>query len=185
MKRSILFLLSILLLFNLSIYSNEKFMISFSGNLLSPSDSNFKDIYGSSIFYPELNIGYKVYKNFYLWAGYSFLTKNGTTPVLKLETKSTQNYISFGAGYNGNFSNKFGYRVKLGVFNVNYKEEAMEEEVKNSAIGFRIDVGIIFNINKNIFTDINIGYLYASDTIEEESIKLGGLKTGIGVGFRF
>lgn len=93
MKRSILFLLSILLLFNLSIYSNEKFMISFSGNLLSPSDSNFKDIYGSLIFYPELNIGYKVYKNFYLWAGYGFLTKNGITPVLELETKSTQNYI--------------------------------------------------------------------------------------------
>lgn len=61
----------------------------------------------------------------------------------------------------------------------------MEEEVTDSAIGFRIDVGIVFNVNKNIFTDINIGYLYASDTIEKESIKIGGLKTGAGVGFRF
>jgi len=166
-------------------FSGDKFMISFTGNYLNSADEGYKEIYGNGMFYPELNMGYRVYKNFYLWAGYGFLSKNGTTPVLKLETKSKQNYISFGAGYNGDFSNKFGYIVKLGVFNVNYKEKAMEEEVKDSAIGFRIDVGIIFNINKNIFTNLNIGYLYASDTIKKESIKIGGLKTGIGVGFRF
>lgn len=188
MKRGLL--ISILVLFLMvPIYSAGSFSISFTGNYLSPSDDDYKDIYGSSVFFPELKLGYKIFNNFYLWAGYGMFSATGETPELKEETKSNQNFLSFGAGYNGDFTKKLGYIVELGAVSISYKEEAMELEISKKAFGFRADVGLVYNISSTFFAVVSAGYMSASDTItvegEDVKVKLGGVKGGIGVGIKF
>ncbi len=186
MKRLLLMsFTALLLLASLNGFAGERLMISASGNYLLPSDKNFKDIYGKGLFYPELKAGFKVFKGLYLWAGYGFFSANGTTPVLKLEAKSSQKFLSGGAGYLINITKKFDFKIEMGLFYASYREESMGEEVSNSAIGYRIDGGVIFNLGRIFFVEISLGNLRASDTIDDIPVKLGGFRTGIGLGLKF
>jgi len=177
--------LALLLLSSVNGFAGERFMISVSGNYLLPSDTNFKDIYEKGLFYPELKAGFKVFKGLYLWAGYGFFSATGTTPVLKLEAKSSQKFLSGGAGYMIDIFKKFDFKVEVGLFHVSYTEESMGDKLSDFAIGYRIDGGMIFNLARIFFVEISLGYLTASDTIENFSIKLGGFRTGIGLGIKF
>jgi hypothetical protein len=183
--RKTLFVSVMVFIFCTSVFSGEKFMISVSGNYLNPSDSGFKDVYGNSVYYPELKVGFKFYGDFYLWVGYGFFSKKGTTTELEQEAKSTQHFFSFGIGHDGKISEKLGYKVELGGFNADYKEEAMGEDVTGSSIGYAVETGILYRVWSSLFIKISAGYLSASDKVEEVEIKLGGFKAGIGVEARF
>ena len=183
--RKIMFVSLMILVLCVCGLSGEKFMVSVVGNYLHPSDSGYKDIYGSSVYYPELKAGYKVYKGFFIWAGYGFFSKKGTTTELEQEAKSTQQYLLFGIGYDGKLSGRFRYKAELGLLNANYKEEAFGEEVKDNSIGFGVETGILYEISSSFFIKISVGYLGASDKVEDVEIKLGGLKAGIGLEARF
>lgn len=183
--RKTLFVSVMVFIFCTSVFSEEKFMISVSGNYLNPSDSGFKDVYGNSVYYPELKAGYKLYKGVYIWGGYGFFSKKGTTTELEQEAKSTQHFFSFGIGHDGKIVEKLGYKAELGLFSANYKEEAMGEEVTGSSIGYGIETGILYRFWSSFLIKISAGYLSASDRVEEVEIKLGGFKAGIGVEARF
>lgn len=184
MRKILLVSLMIFVLYA-SVFSGEKFMVSATGNYMNPSDSGYKDVYGSSLYYPEFKAGYKLYKGFYIWAGYGLFSKKGTTTELGQEAKSTQQFLSFGIGYNGKFSEKLEYKAELGGFNANYKEEAMGEEVTGSSIGYAVETGILYRVWSSFFIKISAGYFSATDKVEEVEIKLGGFKAGIGVEARF
>ncbi len=168
-----------------SVFSQSKFMVSVVGNYLNPSDSGYKDVYGSSVFYPEVKAGYSLYKGFFIWAGYGFFSKQGTTTALEQEAKSTQHHFSFGIGYDGTVSQRLGYKAELGLFHANYREEALGEEVTGSSLGFGFETGILYRVWSSLFIKISAGYLNATDMMEEVEIKLGGLKAGIGLEARF
>lgn len=188
MKRGFLASVLVLLLI-VPIYSAVNFSVSFTGNYLSPADTNFKDTYGTGVFFPELKLSYKVFNNISVWAGFGLLSVTGETPGLLEDAKSSQNIISFGVGYSDNFTPKMGYKVEVGAAYFSYKEEALEEEISDSATGFRADFGIFYNITDTFFAEVIAGYMSASDTLtlfgEDVDIKLGGFKGGIGVGIRF
>jgi len=188
MRRLLLmaFLMALLLFsFYINGFAGERFIFSVSGNYLLPSDKTFKDIYGKGLFYPELKAGFKVFKRLYLWVGYGFFSVNGTTLVLGREAKSDQKFLSGGAGYILHITKKFDYKIELGLFQASYKEESMGEELSDSAIGLRIDGGVIFNLGRIFYVEISLGYLEASDTIKNFKVKLGGFRTGIGLGLKF
>ncbi|MCK4766253.1 MAG: hypothetical protein KAW12_28925 [Candidatus Aminicenantes bacterium] len=162
------------------------FSISITGNYLSPADENFKTYYGNSIIFPELKLRHKIFAGISLWAGYATFSAAGTTgPVLQVETKSIQSYISFGLGYNGNLSPKLGYIIEVGGVSFKYKEEAMGEAVSDTAFGFRADLALTYKIVGPLFVELTVGYLSGSDTINGIDIKLGGMKAGAGLGVGF
>ena len=175
----------IVLVFSVCVFSNERFIVSVVGNFLSPADSYYKEIYGSSVFDPELKAGYKIVKDVYIWAGYGFLSKKGTTPTLGENAKATQNFVSSGIGYNGKISGKVGFNAELGLFFASYREEAMEEVITGSATGFGVKGEILYGFGKGLFIKTSFGYTSASDEVEDVKIKLGGMKAGIGVEVRF
>ena len=189
MKKGLI-LFSILLMMSLFGFGvegekSQKFMVQINGNFLFPADGNYKDVYGSNVFFPGIRAGYCISNSIYLWLGYDYLSKSGTTPVLEEEAKSTQHFIGLGAGYRGDFSEKIGYRVQAGVVYFSYKEEALGETVSDSAIGFELEGDLVFHFNERFFILLLLGYGYGSDDVEEVSIKLGGFKSGIGLGFMF
>lgn len=186
MKKGIL--ISFLVLsFIVPISAAGGFSVSFTGNYLTPADEGYKDVYGSGKFFPELKLGYKVFNGIYLWTGFGLLSATGETLELKLEAKSNQNFMSFGVGYNKDFSPKFGSKIEVGAVYISYKEESMETEVTGSAFGFRIDAGFVYNITRTFFTEVVGGYISAGDKVEEydADLKLGGFKAGVGIGVRF
>lgn len=158
----------------------EKFMITFSGNLLLSSDLDFKDIYGKGNFFPEIKVSYKVYKGLFLWSGFGFLSTTGTIPVLEEEASSKQNFFSLGAGYSNKIMNELAFKAEVGLFLASYEEEAMEIEENGSAIGFRIEGALLYPVIKNLFVEATLGYMFGTDEINDLSIKLGGLKAGFG-----
>jgi hypothetical protein len=174
-----------------------KFFISITGNYMIPSEKGFKDNYGKGIFEPEIKVGYKFSRAFCVWSGYGFASKSETKfPDENLISpgKLRQQFLSLGLGYNKNVSINFDWKVEVGVSYVKSSEEMSikekEEEVfyeKQSeiAIGVRINGAGIFKISNRLFTEIALGYLYSSATINDILIDLGGLRAGIGLGLRF
>jgi hypothetical protein len=176
-----------------------KFFISITGNYMIPSEKDFSDSYGSGIFDPEIRAGYKFSRAFYIWGGYSFSSKSSTSspvddPNIKTSAKWQQKFFSLGLGYNRNISFKFGWKAEVGVVYVSCTEEMIIKEKEENVffgeesgktMGVRIGGSGIFKISGRLFTEISMGYLFASSTIDDISIKLGGLKAGIGLGLRF
>ena len=166
---------------------DPKFFISIIGNYMVPTEKSFEDIYGSALFNPEIKIGYRFYRGFYGWGGYGISSKNGESLVFKEPAKWEENFISLGPGYYKSISVKFGWKMEAGLVYIRFNEEGLEDKTSTSSIGIRIDGSGVFKISDRFFTEISMGYLFASDRIEKVSkrIKLGGFKTGIGLGFRF
>jgi len=165
--------------------AGENFQVRFIGNYLAPADSGYKDIYGKSMFYPEFKAGYSFSSNFYIWAGYGFLDRTGETPILKLEAKSKQNFLSLGLGYSGVLSDALGYFAELGLANASYKEEAMGVEESGSVLGFRADAGLTYAVSGPVFACLEVGYISTSKNVNAVTIKPGGLKLGLGLGLKF
>lgn len=163
----------------------ENFSAAISGSILFPGDSGYKDVYGKSAFFPELKAGYALSEKLFVWAGYGFLYKKGETPVLKLEAKSSQHFLSLGAGYRGMLSASLGYEAGVGLVLVAYKEEAMSTSASGTAFGFRADAGLTYALTGPVFALAEVGYLYASDKVNGETVKPGGFKAGLGLGVKF
>jgi hypothetical protein len=72
---------------------------------------------------------------------------------------------------------------------VGYKETAFGEEAKSNAFGLNLGGAFVFKVSDRMFLEINAQYVIANekitDSIEEINLKLGGLRTGIGLGLRF
>jgi len=188
MKKTLIIVL--LVLFSVSLMGadksdDKKFFLSVNVNLLSPADGNYKDIYGSTVVYPGIEIGFRVFNKIYLLAGYEKISNDGKTPILDEIAKSTQNISYFGLRYRGSFSDKFGYLAELGGSSFSYKEEAFGEVVKGSKIGFFLNGGIDYDLGERFFVTFIIGYSSASDNIEGVKIKFGGLKSSLGFGIKF
>lgn len=155
------------------------------GNYLRPAESRFGDIYGSGPIYPGVAGGYKFNHNWYIWGGYSFFSKNGKSAVLEKPSRWKQEYFSLGIGYYQNISLRFAWRGSIGAMVVRFSEEAFGDKVTAETFGGGLEAAGVYKINRLLFTEISLAYLYASDTVEEIEIKLGGLRAGIGLGLRF
>jgi hypothetical protein len=176
----------IILFFILSTIVWGKGYVGINGKFLFSSDSNYKRIYGNSQFYPELEVGLDIYKGIVLFGSYGYFSQTGKTEgELKEDTKSTKEFLSFGAGYKIEANEKIYVLIKVGVSRIDYKEESMGEIIKNNKIGLCGEVNIIYNMSKRLYTKIFIGYMGGKDKIDDVDIKLGGFTAGLGLGIRF
>jgi opacity protein-like surface antigen len=187
MKKAVVFLALTALLTGAAGAQDEgsKFSLVASGNILFPSDSGYRDTYGSARFYPEIRLAYALGKGFFLYAGYGLLSASGTTPGLAADASSTQHILSLGGGIGGPLSGKLSYKLGLGLFLDAYKETALDMEITGSGIGFRADAGLCYGLTPNLSAQVGLGYLAGSDTVDDQSIKLGGFRLGAGLGYKF
>lgn len=189
-KISVITTLMLMIFFSLALNAQGTISLSAHGNFLIPASAEFKDIYGSGQFMPELKVGIKISKGLYVWGGVGLLSASGTTPVLEEEAQSDQLYLSFGAGYEFPLSPKISMKLSAGACSVNYKEESMGIKIDESALGFHIEDELIIKFGKSLFLSISAGYIRAVDQLEATEfmevtkITLGGFKAGLGLGVR-
>jgi hypothetical protein len=173
-------------LVSINLFPIGEFSVSIMGNYFKPADGNFKTIYEENHYYPELKLNLKIFAGFYLWSSYGILSAEGTT-ILQLNEKAEwkQTFLSFGGGYKAKLSGKISSLFRLGGLYTKYKEEALQTIIEDSAFGFVVSAGLIYDISGTFYTELEIGYLSVSDTIDNVSIKPGGFKGGIGIGIKF
>lgn len=161
----------------------DRVLVAAGLSYMLPADAGYKEIYGSRVFYPEAWAGVRVFRGFHLLAGYGWFTKNGTTPELGLEARSTQRLLWAGLGYVGSAARTVLFKFEAGPATIGYKEESMDVAVSGSRLGFRAGFGLIF-LGQTVFTGLDLGYIGASDTVEDVKIKLGGFKATVSIGAR-
>jgi hypothetical protein len=170
--------------------------ISLYGYSMPPSDSVYKDLYGSA-FYPEFRVetGPFIYKKkVSLWGSLGYLASSGEVPGLDEGIKSSQFFIALGGGYKRGLSflmKPLAANVKLGLVYFNFKEDVVDMVVSDSALGFIGSLGLTYDIDKRFFVGFEFGFLSGSGTIapvdessQQVSVKLGGIKFGVGVGMK-
>lgn len=159
----------------------DTFRITAAASWLQPADKNFRDFYGSGEIFPEVQVALSINKALFIQAGYGFFTDKATTEILKNETKSRQGYLSVGAGVNVPLAANTNLRFSAGALFCNYKETDPTDELKENAVGFRVDGVLSFRLGGHLAIEPMVGYMNAKDTVEEIDVKLGGIKAGIGL----
>ncbi|MGZ7046387.1 MAG: hypothetical protein ACXVJK_08685 [Candidatus Aminicenantales bacterium] len=181
MKRTSLVL--ILLFCAGTAFSADRLLVSAGLNYLQTADSGYKGVYGQSLFYPDARVGVRIVRGLHAVAGFGFLTKKGETPDLHLPAKSTQMFYSAGLAYIANVGGMVNFKVEAGVADISYKEEAMDLIVKGSKLGYQAELGLLI-MGDVAFTEIDLGYVGAADTVAGVNIKLGGARAALRIGFR-
>jgi hypothetical protein len=177
----------IIVIASLSSFSETKDTLILTGsvNNLSPADTNYSGIYEENIMLPEFAANLKIYGDLFVWAAYSSLEAEGTTPVFGGDAKSSQNFIFFGAAYRLRIIEDLKILIKLGAGSISYQEEALDITIKNSILGFYVDSDLFFDITDYFSLFASAGYISGKDTVNDVDIKLGGFKAGGGIAINF
>ncbi len=184
--RRIALIIALFLTWTIAASAGDKVYLGLGMNLLFPSDSGYKEIYGSNVMKPDIEIGYNLSEKLSIYGGFGYMTKQGTTiGELNVETKSTSSYLDLGLGYKIYEKGKFSTKINTGLSYIMTKEEALGEQVSGKSLGFRAKLESNYGITDNIFTGLRIGYIYGKDKIEGVEVKLGGLEIGVVLGFKF
>lgn len=150
-----------------------------------PADTNYRELYGDSKPTAEIHLGYRIFGHLSLWIGYSSLSAQGVVPVVELEADSRQRLLLIELGYQRKIVKNLGIHLLAGLASIEYRETVANEELKDSTMGFRIGGDLVYHLDRSIYAGFQIGYLSASDTIGEKSLKLGGFNGGLVIGLQF
>ncbi|MCX6581894.1 MAG: hypothetical protein NT166_17120 [Candidatus Aminicenantes bacterium] len=165
--------------------AGSRFFVMVDAGYMLSFDSNYKRIYGSGAIFPRVKAGFKIARNFYMWAGYSVLKGKGTIPEIETDADSAQNFLALGFKYTRDFTGKWGYKLEASTVRVSYSEKALDAEVKDSISGFGLEVGLTYPLGKRLFTEFYTGIQYASDLVFNKKVLLGGFSAGLGLGMKF
>jgi hypothetical protein len=154
-------------------------------NYLLHADSLYKDIYGSGTLFPRLSLGYNL-NRFNFWLGYGFFSTDGLIPDTPFEASSKQSYLSLGIGFRGPMSDKLSYVFGFQMVRISYKEEALDVVVSDSTMGYGLEGILRYNLGRSFFVDVSIGLISGTVILDDGAqAKLGGFRSGLGLGMRF
>jgi hypothetical protein len=182
MKR--LLLIFSILLFLSGIITAGDTIIEIKGSYFSPSNEDFRDIYGGGLMFGgEITVG--IYKNLSFWLGLCFFSKNGVLSFTREETniKNTQ----FGGGLKYNFFSRGSINVYggLGLDHFHSKESNVIGEATKNKLGLIGKLGINILIFKKLNVDLFLDYTYCKVKPPDFGVNIGGISTGIGLGYQF
>ena len=165
--------------------AGRKFMVTAGGNFFSSLQTQYRQIYGQLVFMPEIKITRLVYRDITIWGSFGLISKNGFIEEVDEKAHIRQTMLSFGLGYVHKLSALLRLRAELGLTFISFKEEALEETVKGSGVGWKIGANLDYFVGKKTFVMLTTAYSMASDEAQTGKIKLGGFQAGAGLGFVF
>jgi len=186
MKEAILFLLALCLVSSSSYQCwAGTFKVGASVNYYDISDSIFKELYtgGGIMLSGFLSYSYKMFE---LRTEFNTFQLNGNMSLTKEEIKFSMNPIVIGFRIvllNRTISPYLG----SGFDYCPYKEDlpARFDQVSESVIGFHFEAGSYFYLAKGLHLDFNVRYTNLNAESFEGDVKIGGIRAGLGVGYRF
>lgn len=158
-----------------------------SVNYYSVEDSVFKDTYG------EGNLMYGVFLSFVatsrieLLAEANYFQEKGEMTLTNEEITFTLRPVILGLRLRLADVKIVSFYLGGGVGYYSYTENlpGRFEDVSDSTIGYHGEAGLYVSVIPKFFLDLNVRYSIANAKPFDETIKLGGLRAGIGFGVSF
>jgi len=189
--RKIAFIIVFFIVFSTLSFAAGRFFVSAGAAAVFPIDSSYRDFYGQVQVSPELKAGFNVFKRVYLWLGYSFFAASFTDPVLAEKASGGQHFLAFGAGWETRPGRRLQFDFSAAMVLAALREKGLGETVREFTPGFQLVAGARYFVAKKIFITMALSFLGARITLAETENtlggerKLGGVRLGVGLGFRF
>ncbi len=205
-KKILALILFVFLCFGIA--AAENFTIVIGGSYLSIADNQYDLKYGGKKYFPEGKLSMRFTGNLYLWGSFGFVSSKFTwkqwsnkgVAESDLQGKSVADkmILAGGLGYYVGYiaPGEFSIKLEAGLCSIsdNIKDTSTRldnsqtvgsEKSKQSGLGFRGNFGVTYGLYKNFFAELSAGYLYASDTVDDQKVNLGGLRASLGIGLKF
>ena len=166
-------------------FEGGKVELGASGGLFMSSDATFKEIYGKSLFVPELWFSYNVSEKICLWAEAGFLSKEGTIEEVDEKTKVKRWQTGLGLGYRIDLGEKIRLTLGAGAAWYWFKEEAMALSNSGGALGLKVKACLDYAIGNKLFLRLAPGFSAVSKNKDDLEMKMGGLQLSAGLGYIF
>lgn len=160
--------------------------LGISASYHAAGDDLFKSIYGSGGMLPAASLAYG-FKRFEIRAEAGFFAAKGAMTGSGEELHFQMIPLLFGARYEILGKGLRPY-VGMGLGTLSYKEDYPErfEDVSGSCTLTYVEAGANYFVGKGLHLDLNARWSTAkAKSFNKESIDLGGLKAGMGIGYAF
>jgi hypothetical protein len=155
--------------------------IGIKGIYFSPSDSDFKSIYGSGWMYGG-EITFKITKGLDAWLDGGYFARTGVLTYTQEETKLM--LVPIGAGLRYRIlTGKVVPYVGAGARYYMYRESNVIGDVNKGGVGFVGKAGVLISIIHGIGVDLSAGYSWCKMKPADFEFNVGGLELGAGIVF--
>jgi hypothetical protein len=161
----------------------DRLLLSVGASYLKHADANYRAIYGSGAVQPEFEFGVRIYRGLYVMGGYGAISRSGKIPDFGFDARSTQSFLSAGFGFVDRIGKILMFKLEAGLADVMYTEDALESSFFGSKLGYQADSGLLVT-GKVFYSEVKVGYIFATETIGDVKFKLGGTRIGLLVGIR-
>lgn len=162
----------------------KKGRIEAYGAYFSPVfDQAFQEIYGGGLAF-GLDLNVNIRRNFGIWFGGRSFSQSGQLTFTKEDTQLS--LVSFAIGTNWIFvTPAINFYAALGARLLFYKESNVLGEAKDTGIGVEAKAGMHKVFLAGFFVDFFVGCSYNKMQPADFKINVGGIETGIGIGYEF
>jgi len=183
MKRTVKMVITLAMLLAAGRAFSADFYMEAKGAYFRPSDSVFREVYGSGPVYGG-EIGFNFRSGIGIWMGGDYFSKTGKLTYTEEETKIRVVPLALGVRYNFEIGNLVPY-IGAGLSYFQFKESNVIGTIEDSDIGFIGKLGVNWRIGTMFFLDFFGSYSHCRVKPEDVEADVGGLEAGIGVGLRF
>ena len=176
----------ILTLVFLAIFAQaEGFRLGGSCGYYAVADSLYKDAYGSGSFMVGGFFSYDLIKFLELRGEIGYFRDTGKMTLTGEEIKFSIIPVVVGMRLKPLKIKNLNPYLGAGIDFTFFKEKASLGDTSDSTTGFHIETGTTIDLGRRFHVDLNLRYVKADARPYDETIRLGGWRTGIGVGYSF
>ena len=181
MKKLSIIIVSVVLLSGLAIAAD--FIVELKAHYLHPSEETFRDIYGGGVMYGgEISIG--VWRGLDVWFGGSYFSKTGELTFTKEETKLKLYPLGGGVLYRLS-EGVLSFYIGVGLNYYQYRESNPLGDVSKGGLGYIGKIGSYVKVTGGLLIDLYVNYSYCMLKPADFKINIGGIETGVGIGYEF
>jgi opacity protein-like surface antigen len=150
----------------------------------SPTDSDFKSIYGGGMIYGgEARLG--IWNNIMLWAEGKYFKKTGKLTFTQEETTLSLTGGAAGLMYALPVATGAHVYIGAGADYVSFSEKNIIGNVTKTGVGLAAKVGVFITLVKHLVLDGYYEYSTVKMTPADFKIDVGGHEVGAAIGVRF
>lgn len=207
MKKLMVLVFAVLLFASTVTASRGKAILNLYGTTLSVAANSFTNQDSRYKVFPEIKAAYPVSGNLYLWASHGYAPlrdswkswdkKSSFTEDITVERTVAKRVVAGGCGFFiGYFEPKeFALRVEAGlcsianaidleVSDIDTKQLIRTVSARQWGLGARGNLAFTYGLHKNVFAELSLGYMFASDKIDSVRSSLGGFHLALGLGIQ-
>lgn len=168
--------------------AEHKSSVAIRGAAFAPSGGRFEHIYGHVMPSYQIEASTRLTKSLDAWINIDYLMKHGRSYSLHNPTRTNIANLSLGFKFpyklNDAFTPYIGLGPSFGVIWLKNRSPYTHQNTAVPAIGVILKSGVHCFMNKWLFLDFFFDYLY-QPAVFHNTVNIGGIKAGIGIGSKF